>query len=218
MTEQTEYICPVDYPRCEFLAELSELRRENQALITQVRTDPLTGLFNHRHFRDSLEAELERTLRSGQPTALIMVDLDHFKQVNDRWGHEVGNLALRHAAACMRESMRRIDILCRYGGEEFSVIAPGTGLAGAVKAAERLRQLLEQSPLETGQGTLQITASLGVAIHTSLHPLSASVLVQQADARLYEAKHGGRNRVAHPPLESAAPTQVSSDERAALLG
>ena len=218
MADRPDYTCPVDYPSCTHLAALSELRRENHELSTQVRTDPLTGLFNHRHFRESLDAELERTLRSGQPTALIMVDLDHFKQVNDRWGHEVGNQALQHAAACMREVMRRIDILCRYGGEEFSIIAPGTGLAGAVKAAERLRLMLEESPLETEQGTLLLTASLGVAVHTSLHPLTAEVLVRQADAHLYQAKHNGRNQVGHPPLESAAPAQVTSDERAALLG
>jgi diguanylate cyclase (GGDEF)-like protein len=218
MAGHPEDTCPVDHPECGILAALRELRDENGRLATQVRTDPLTGLFNYRHFRESLQAELERTGRSGQPTALIIVDLDHFKQVNDRWGHEVGNLALRHAAECMRATMRRIDILCRYGGEEFTIIVPATGLAGAVKAAERLRRMLEASPLETGRGTLQLTASLGVAIHTSLHPLTTEAMVKQADAFMYEAKQAGRNRVCHPPLESAAASQVTTDERAALLG
>lgn len=218
MTDQPQDICPVDYPGCGILATLHELRDENDRLANQVRTDPLTGLFNYRHFRESLQAELERTGRSGQPTALIIVDLDHFKQVNDRWGHEVGNLALRHTAECMREAMRRIDILCRYGGEEFTILAPATGLAGAVKAAERLRRMLEASPLQTGQGMLQLTASLGVAVHTSLHPLTAELMVRQADDFMYQAKQAGRNRVCHPPLESAAASQVTTDERAALLG
>ena len=217
MADLPEDRCPVDYPNCEVLTAIAELRRENEALASQVRSDPLTGLFNYRHFRESLEAELERTIRSGQPTALIIIDLDHFKQVNDQWGHEVGNQALRHAADCMRQVVRRLDILCRYGGEEFTVIAPGTTLAGAVNGAERLRRVLEEAPLETGQGTLQLTASLGVAVNTIQQRLTAEQLVQQADACLYEAKQNGRNRVAHPPLELATATQVSADERSALL-
>ena len=218
MTDQPKETCPVDYPDCALPTVIAQLQQANRDLTLQLGTDPLTGLFNHRHFRDSLDKELERTLRTGQPMALIMLDLDHFKQVNDRWGHEVGNLALRHAADCMRESTRRIDILCRYGGEEFAVLAPGTGLSGAVRVAERLRSLLDTSPLTHDAGILHLTASLGVAIHTVHRALSADQLVRQADSYLYQAKHGGRNRIAHPPLESASPSQVTADEKTALLG
>ncbi len=218
MSDHPDDQCPVNYPGCRPLAAVAALRTENERLAAQLDSDHLTGLFNHRRFRLGLETELERSTRTGQPVALIMVDLDHFKQVNDRWGHEVGNLALQHTARQMRATMRRIDLPCRYGGEEFAVIAPDTDLAGAVRAAERLRQRLEQTPVDTGAAPLPITASLGVAVHQASRPLTAEQLIREADAYLYEAKRNGRNRVGHPPLEPAAATQVSADERALLLG
>lgn len=209
--------CPVAHSACDVVTALASLRLENARLLAQTRTDHLTGLFNHRHFLEALDSEMERTLRSREPTALMMLDLDHFKRVNDTWGHEVGNQALVHTARILRESVRRIDVPCRYGGEEFAVVIPGTSLAGVVAVAERLRRRIEASPLPVGGKRLRLTASLGVAIFSGETAVGREQFVHTADGFLYEAKRDGRNRVGHPPLRAVAATQVTADERAMLF-
>ncbi len=211
--------CPLGKSDCEYIDSLAALREEVQMLSDLVLTDPMTRLFNYRHFSQSLEQEMERTHRSGQPTALIMLDLDHFKQVNDTWGHEVGNRVLRHVAALMVTLLRKIDIPCRYGGEEFALILPGTPLPRAVNAAKRLRAAIEESPLMVEEKLLSVTASMGVSVYLRNSNFSAEAFVKQVDKLLYEAKTQGRNRVAHPDLESVRPKgQVGADEKAALHG
>ncbi|MCG8425982.1 MAG: GGDEF domain-containing protein, partial [Chromatiales bacterium] len=196
------------------------LRAQAESLSELVHTDTLTGLFNYRHFTMALEQEMERTRRAGQPLALILLDIDHFKKVNDTRGHEVGNQALVHLAKIMQQMLRRVDVACRYGGEEFAVILPGTPLPRAISAAQRLRQALEESslPLEDGS-ELRITASMGVSVYLRDTALSPEGLVKEADHYLYQAKEQGRNRVAHPDLEQYRPKgQVGADEKAALFG
>jgi diguanylate cyclase (GGDEF)-like protein len=157
------------------------------------RTDFLTGLPNHRHFRQTLLTELGRAQRHQRPMSLLVVDLDFLKSVNDRFGHPAGDAVIRGVAETIRATCRRIDFAARYGGEEFVVILPDTDLSGAVDVAERLRS----SILETDMGHVgQVTASIGVANYP-INALTEEDLVRVADQALYVAKNGGRNQVAH---------------------
>jgi diguanylate cyclase (GGDEF)-like protein len=180
-----------------------------------LRTDLLTGLYNYRHLHEVLDSEVERTQRTRSPTALIMLDLDHFKQVNDQWGHEIGNQALKLVARIIRTAIRKVDIPCRYGGEEFAVVLPATHLVDAVRVAERIRADLESFPLQTETDTIPLTASLGVELYRAGMQISTEELIHLADGYLYQAKQEGRNRVAHPTLPPS--TEVTADERAALF-
>lgn len=203
-----------DCPKCGLL---SPWANELLSLREQVITDPLTGLFNVRHFRSSLDTELERTLRTTIATSLMMIDLDHFKQVNDVWGHEVGNQVLKLTASLIKQVTRQLDIQCRYGGEEFVVILPSTSLLLASQVAERLRQKIEMSEIIVGEKLLKVTASIGLSVRLSHERGSASDLIKAADQCLYQAKSAGRNQicfVGDEPEEAA----VSGDEKEALLG
>jgi len=209
--------CPVGEAWCPRLGELTATRAEAVELAQQVHTDGLTGLFNHRHFQLTLERELERTRRTGQPISLVMVDLDHFKQINDRWGHEVGNQVLRQCALLMVRGLRKIDIACRYGGEEFALLLPGTSLPRAVNAANRLRLAIADTPLQTTDGALPVTASMGADVFVKGDTMGPADFVQRADSQLYQAKQQGRNRVCHLAFELTRPKgQVGREEKAAL--
>jgi diguanylate cyclase (GGDEF)-like protein len=158
-------------------------------------TDELTGLSNRRRFDVTLEAEVERARRFGQPLALVLLDLDDFKDVNDAHGHQVGDEVLRAVARVLRDSCREVDEPARYGGEELAVVMPNTDLDGAEHLAERIRHGVAglRVPVPDGAGTLAITTSLGVATM----PASASdapSLVEAADDALYRAKRSGKNR------------------------
>ena len=159
--------------------------------------DGLTRQLNHRAIYDRLTEELERSLRYGYPLSVILVDMDHFKEVNDTYGHLAGDAVLREGAAVLRNTLRGVDLLGRYGGEEFLVVLPQVDLEAARAAAERLRKELEglAVPLPSGSA-VKITASFGVASRDEL-PVSVTsdLLVSLADRRLYEAKAAGRNRV-----------------------
>jgi diguanylate cyclase (GGDEF)-like protein len=201
--------CPVGESHCILFDEVTILRK-------QVVTDPLTGLFNVRHFRKSLEHELERTRRTGMTTALIMVDLDHFKNINDTWGHESGNQVLQTVAQLLQDQTRKLDICCRYGGEEFAVILPSTELMLARQVAERCLNSLRETVIPLDETDLQVTVSIGVAVADN-SAQTAESLIENADECMYEAKRGGRNQVVSKrpqPSESA----VSADERDALRG
>ncbi len=201
--------CPVGESHCILFDEVTTLRK-------QVVTDPLTGLFNVRHFRKSLEHELERTRRTGMTTALIMVDLDHFKNINDTWGHESGNQVLQTVAQLLQDQTRKLDICCSYGGEEFAVILPSTELMLARQVAERCLNSLRETVIPLDETDLQVTASIGVAVADN-SAQTAESLIENADECMYEAKRGGRNQVVSKrpqPSESA----VSADERDALRG
>jgi diguanylate cyclase (GGDEF)-like protein len=158
-------------------------------------TDALTGCFNRRSFEMQLERYLHLATRMRQPVSLIMLDIDNFKLVNDRYGHDVGDEALRHLADALREVVRGADIAARYGGEEFAVILPETGLDGATLVAERLRARIEQMEVPF---VGHITASFGVATFP-VHASSRDLLLTTVDRALYEAKKSGRNRVCTPP-------------------
>ncbi len=214
--EQAASLCPAGED-CRYRDELARLGDEVERLRREVRTDALTGLFNYRHFAELLDQEVERSNRSGLSLALIMVDLDHFKHVNDRWGHEVGNQALRLVADILRGGVRRIDAVCRYGGEEMVLLLPGTVLGRAVKVAERIRKCIEDAVLEVDGGRLELTASFGVGVYPAKGVQGASGLVEATDTLLYRAKQEWRNRVCHMELVPALPeSQVTLDEKRAL--
>jgi two-component system cell cycle response regulator len=203
---------------CPECGSLSPWADELVTLREQVITDPLTGLYNLRYFRNALDSELERTLRTTLPTSLMMIDLDHFKKVNDVWGHEVGNQVLKLTARLIRQVTRQLDIQCRYGGEEFVVILPSTTLLLASQVAERLRQQIKQSEICVGNESFNVTASIGVSVRLSHETGTASELIKAADACLYQAKAEGRNQVCFNGFEPEEEGTVSGDEKAALMG
>lgn len=179
------------------VTERMALQRKLERMAT---TDALTGLWNRSRFLHEAEHEFARALRYGRPLALLMIDLDHFKRINDAHGHAVGDEALRHFAAVAGASLRASDSLGRLGGEEFAALLPETDLAAGWEVAERLRLAVASKPLSLANGeALIVTTSIGIA---ALDEGDANIdaLVARADAALYEAKTGGRNRIiAAPP-------------------
>jgi len=159
----------------------------------QAATDPLTGAYNRRGMLQMGEFELLRARRAKSPLSALMFDIDHFKRVNDHYGHLAGDQVLRGLAEICRQSSRSIDVLCRYGGEEFLILLPNTALEAAARFAERLRRNVENTPLHTDEGPLRVTVSIGVAQLRNDSNLKS--LIERADRALYAAKHAGRNRV-----------------------
>ncbi len=156
--------------------------------------DGLTGVLNRRAFEEALRSEWLRTRRSGHCFSVVLLDLDHFKQVNDRLGHQAGDLALAHAAQQLKAVARGSDLVARYGGEEFALVLPGIDADGAAAAAQRLLQRLRSTPLSLGEAELVVTASAGVAQCSSTDGDDQAAL-RRADAALYQAKAEGRDRV-----------------------
>jgi len=210
--------CPVKEKQCEHIDTLHEQNIELARLAELVSTDPLTGLYNFRHFSLSLDQEIERTIRSGQPTSMAMIDIDFFKKVNDTWGHEVGNLALKQMSDILSQSLRKIDIACRYGGEEFVIILPGTRTLEAVQIAERIRKSIASTPLVFPDGEFNFTISIGVSTYEAKNAVSADVFKAEVDQFLYQAKETGRNKTCYKDLSgSGADSEVSQDEKNLLL-
>lgn len=179
-----------------------ELRQQKEQAEHKARTDPLTGVPNRRAFTELARVEIERALRFGQPLALIAIDLDRFKSINDGHGHAVGDAVLVDFATQAQAQLRIIDQIARIGGEEFVVVLPGTDAKGAQQVAERIRRLLEQRTLPIPGGTLRYTSSFGVAELEPQHP-GLDRWLARADAALYAAKGNGRNRVELAPVEPA---------------
>ncbi len=169
-----------------------QLISAREAMREQATHDPLTGVWNRAAILEALRGEWSRAGREGRPLSLIMVDLDHFKQINDTWGHQTGDDVLRDVAKRMQAMLRAYDALGRYGGEEFVVMAPGCDKDAALMVAERLRAAVNASPVSTTSGPVTVTLSLGVA--TSSKDSTAESLLRLADEALYQAKRAGRNR------------------------
>ena len=156
--------------------------------------DGLTGLWNRSYLDQRLNAELSLSARTGQTFSCIMADVDHFKAINDTYGHAFGDLALRTTSQVLAEHSRAEDIVCRYGGEEFAILLPGVGAVGAGAFAERMRDRISQLVLPHGKGVVRLTCSFGIAEILKDNVAGASP-IQLADQALYQAKRTGRNRV-----------------------
>ncbi len=168
-----------------------QVRIEN--LKNAATLDPLTQCYNRREFESQLNRHISNAKRHQYELSLIMFDLDHFKKVNDTYGHLAGDMVLREVSALVRESMRQGDILCRYGGEEFIAILPETDKTKAIELADRLREKISRLPLTYENRRINVTSSFGVSGLLSEHDMTS--FVQDADAMLYKAKLNGRNRV-----------------------
>ncbi|NOY12363.1 MAG: diguanylate cyclase [Deltaproteobacteria bacterium] len=172
-----------------------ELRRSNQLLLELAQTDPLTRLCNRRHLYEKLEVELNRCFRGTNPIALIMADIDHFKRVNDQFGHQVGDEVLIKVADLLQEQLRTYDLAARYGGEEFCLVLPETDLEAACEVAERVRQRAEQMTFAAPMEDFTLTMSFGIAAYDGTSEGSIDEIIGVADDALYEAKNAGRNQV-----------------------
>jgi two-component system cell cycle response regulator len=165
--------------------------------------DALTGAFNRKHFDERIAAELSYAKRHAIPVTIAMLDLDHFKAVNDTWGHQAGDQVLQSVARILIEMLRQEDVFARYGGEEFVVIARGISPAGGLALGERLRAEVERMAIRTPQGArIPVTISVGVCTAPGGSEVSPADLVKQADVNLYAAKAAGRNRVAATELRT----------------
>jgi two-component system cell cycle response regulator len=167
-----------------------------QALEEQATTDGLTGLVNHRTFQERFSAMLGRAERHNFAVALLLTDIDHFKKINDSYGHPTGDEVLRRVAALLKASARKIDITARYGGEEFALVLESTDRDGAMQLAERIRQEVAQQSFESSKGAFKATLSLGIAVYPGDGRTKAE-LIKNSDTALYAAKHGGRNQAVH---------------------
>lgn len=166
----------------------------HEKLRNQAMFDGLTGLLNRTAIMDCLTAEMERASRENQPLSVVLLDLDHFKQVNDVHGHSAGDAVLKEAAQRMKNSMRGYDQVGRYGGEEFLIVAPGCSQENSLILAERVRDSICGSRIHTSQGELDVTCSLGAAVACATPREQPDALIARADAALYRAKDNGRNR------------------------
>ena len=183
--------------------QLEEIVQERTAALEAINiqlkklsiTDHLTNLYNRRHFFDLAPIEFERARRYEHDLAVILFDIDNFKRVNDTYGHFVGDQVLVSVSGLCQKTSRQHDILARFGGEEFIILLPETGLQRAISTAERLREMIAQTPIDTESGSISITTSFGVVALSAKDDLEFKQLLVRVDEALYHAKETGRNRV-----------------------
>ena len=192
---------------------LEERLRENyQRSLSMALTDELTGLYNRRYVFAHLNELLGRMTEGSGGNALMLVDIDHFKQVNDRHGHPAGDAVLREIAERAVHQVRSVDLVGRLGGEEFVVVMPETNLGGAVVVAERLRAAVAEEPfiVQSSGARLPVTVSVGIAMTGEGNGDTLESLLQRADEALYAAKNAGRNRVITLPVQRTPQLQVAA--------
>jgi diguanylate cyclase (GGDEF)-like protein len=185
------------------------------ALVDLSSRDALTGLANRRAFELALAREIDRVARSGEPALLLALDIDHFKRVNDNWGHNAGDQVIKAVAHALIDSVRPMDLVARVGGEEFAIILPNCASAFGETVAERVRRRVERMPVQVGMGhQLTVTVSVGGAFAPQWVRSTPALWVERADQQLYRAKSQGRNLV---QLEPTAVSVVSNEERRLLF-
>ena len=202
MPEYSEYHARIRQLE-ERLRELEEenlqLTAANRALSELSSRDALTGLYNRWYVIEKIDREINRSLRHGSPMSLLMIDIDHFKQINDAFGHLVGDEVLRSVGQVLKESCRIYDVPGRYGGEEFCVLLPETRIGNTASVAERIRGRLANSEMHCGDRSFVVTASIGISglddLRLTERSLSPTTLIDRADRALYLAKSHGRNCV-----------------------
>jgi two-component system cell cycle response regulator len=178
-------------------------RRFNERLRDNVQqsmelavTDPLTGLYNRRYMETHAESLVARAAARGKPLSVLVIDIDHFKGINDSYGHDAGDDVLREFSERLRSCIRGIDLACRHGGEEFVVVMPDTDLGVANKVAERIRRKIAGEPIAIGRGSQSIEVTISVGLASRIGPQdTAALIMKRADGALYLAKRDGRNRV-----------------------
>jgi len=186
------------------------------SLVDMSSRDALTGLANRRSFELALAREIDRVARAGEPALLLALDIDHFKKVNDTYGHASGDLVLKAVAAALLDCVRPMDLVARVGGEEFAIVMPNCPAAFGEAVAERVRRRVEAMPVSIGLSQqLQVSVSVGGAFAPQWVRSSPALWIERADIQLYRAKGQGRNRVC---LEPAAVSVVSAEEKALLFG
>jgi two-component system, cell cycle response regulator len=183
-----------------------DLKHSNELLLELSNTDHLTGLFNRRFMMEALDKEVHRSIRKGGTLSLIMLDIDHFKQVNDDFGHQQGDVVLKKVASQLQKELRSYDCAARYGGEEFVAILPDSSLKESVFVADRIRLAMQATKYNAPLDKLCLTVSLGVATFTKEQYLSADGFIKLADDALYRAKANGRNRVEFHDPDNAKTT------------
>jgi diguanylate cyclase (GGDEF)-like protein len=171
--------------------------------------DELTGLYNYRYLQTRLAEEFKRAERYREPLSCLMIDVDYFKRVNDRHGHDAGDEALREVSVRLLKAVREVDVVARYGGEEFLLMLPSTNFSGALSVAERIWSAVGKEPFVLGSAREHITVSLGVAVYPSHEIKSKDQLLKAADKALYQAKHAGRDRICVFGHQSYPPTPES---------
>jgi len=176
------------------IRDISENKKTEEELLRLASTDPLTGVLNRREFRTIAEKEVMRCKRYGRPLSVLMMDIDHFKVINDSYGHAAGDKALQHLTKLCSSSLRTMDLICRWGGEEFVIMLPETGIKGAVIIAERLRSAIEETDFISNNNKIDFTISIGVSSFKQGDD-DIDTILTRADSALYMAKEGGRNKV-----------------------
>lgn len=200
-----DYVCK-PFDERELLARINNLlrlkRMHDQIIEAKERLaalavrDDLTELYNYRYLQTRVNDEFKRAERYREPLSCVMVDIDHFKRINDRHGHDAGDAALREVAERLRKAVREVDVVARYGGEEFLLILPSTNFSGALSVAERVWRSMGGEPFVFAGGqTERVTASVGVAVFPSRDIKTKDQLLKAADRALYQAKHEGRDRI-----------------------
>ncbi len=174
---------------------IQELRRANERLQTESYTDEMTGIHNYRFMRRQIEVEIQRAIRYEKPMSLCLIDIDHFKDINDRFGHPAGDLVLKELARILKDATRTVDYVGRYAGDEFLILFPNTELGAAVRLAERIRSMVADHPFVSEGQTIHVSLCVGVTDFDPKKRNTSESLIVAADKCLYQAKKDGRNRV-----------------------
>jgi diguanylate cyclase (GGDEF)-like protein len=205
-----------ELPDRQVVGQAAWLQAVIDALCELSSRDPLTGLANRRQFETALASEIDRVARAGEPALVLMIDIDHFKQVNDSHGHPAGDLVLKEVAQALRDCIRPMDTVARFGGEEFAMILPNCPPSFGLAVAERVRTKVQNRAVAIAPGQqVHVTVSIGGAFAPQWVRSSAPLWIERADQQLYRAKAEGRNRAC---LEQPTVSLVSAEEKGLLFG